>query len=326
VQAGWEATYGGLIHEGLNNLAKDGSSDAIGMSKKVYDAALADGKDTVAAREWQALALGHLFGVEKCVWPHLMAEYCVVDHEKWIKYEVAPGFLFRARQDLLLESKFDGHLCYVDYKTTSSNKPQWIASWAKSVQLHSSMYALNKSEHLNVQRAVVIGLQKGYKDDNGRQRSIFTYGWVNREFSMSPQYSYEYKRAKGWEAFPVMDEFENYSQWLSGMPQEILTAQFPQTGPIFLREDIAERYFHQQLIREREIVEACERLVQSSSVGDIDELLNVHFKQSFERCEPAYGFKCEFVPICWQPWVEADPLGSGLFRKRQEVDEGAGES
>lgn len=319
VQSGWNIIYGNIIHKALESLAKTGTVDYKSIKAEV-EATGSEIYNLATIRDWAALAEGQVRGFVRCVWPNLLAEYEIFDTERWIVWDVEPGYRFRARQDLLLKNKFDGHLCYVDYKTSSSYKPQWVASWAKSPQLHSSMYALKMAEGVQVQRAIVIGLYKGYQDEkNGIQRSIFTYSYCNREYSMIPEYAYEYKRAKGWEMFSIGEEFEDQEQWIANMPLEKLTEQYPQTGPIFARDDIAEKYFRQQLIREKEVDEAIKRLHESTSVEEITRILDTHFKQNFSKCEPAYGYKCEYANLCWQPWVEADPLGSGLYKQYEEI-------
>lgn len=316
ILAGWSLVFGNIMHVALEGFAKSGQFDFQAVRKSVQTEAKKAGFDLIAQRDWAALAEGLLRGFEKCVWPNLMAEYEVIGTEKWIEYEAESGYLFRARQDLLLRNRFDKHIAYVDYKTTSSDRPQWIASWNKSVQLHSSMYAMRKALDINVERAIVIGLLKGYNDKkNHIQKSVFNYGYCNREYSMSPEYSYEYKRSKGWEMFSTAEEFDNLGTWVANMPTEILTAQFPQTGPIFARDDIAEKWFRQQLIREKEVDEGLKLLETSCSVDEITAVLDKYFRQNFSHCDPAYGYSCEFKNLCWIPGIEADPLGSGQFRR-----------
>lgn len=211
---------------------------------------------------------------------------------------------------------FISHNC--DYKNTSSTKPQWIASWGRSVQMHSSMFALNQSTDIKVERCLVVGLSKGYKDEKLKtQRSPFNYGWVNREFGMVPQYSYEYQRSKGWELFSTAEEFEDLEEWVAKMPQSLLSEQFPTTAPIFYREDIAQEWFNQQLIREAEVGDAAEMLQKATTVEEITAVLRKAYRQNFSHCKPAYGYGCEFEELCWIPHVQADPLASGLFKRYQ---------
>lgn len=322
IRAGWPLVHGNIVHKALEDFAKTGQIDYPTVRARVQFEAALSGFDLTGQRDWAALVEGQLRGFVRCVWPALMAEYDVVDTERWIEYEPKPGFLFRARQDLLLQSKFDGHLAYVDYKNCSSTKPQWIKAWAKSVQLHSSMYAMRVAQGIDVQRAIVIGLYKGYRNEkDGTQRSPFTYGYCNREFAMSPTYQSEYTRARGWELFSTFDEFENLEEWVNNMATPLLTAQFPMTGPIFPRDDIADTWFRQQLIREAEVGEAVQLLQTSTSIEEITAVLDKYFKQNFSHCDPAYGYTCEFQNLCWIPSIEADPLESGQFtRYKSELE------
>lgn len=322
VTQGWALVHGNIVHAALEQLAKSGHIDLKSVREKVKEQAALSGFDVIGQRDWAGLVEGQLIGFQRAVWPNLMAEYEILDAERWITWEPSPGYKFRARQDLLLKNKFDGHILYVDYKNTSSTTPDWIASWNKSVQLHSSMYALRQSEGINVERGIVIGLSKGYNDKKKKlQRSPFNYGYANREFSMSPQYSYEYQRSRGWEMFSTIDEFEDLENWVANMPVPLLTEQFPQTGPIFCRDDIAAKWFRQQLIREAEVDEAAQLLQTSTNVEEIEAILDKYFRQNFSHCDPAFGYSCSFQNLCWIPHVESDPLGSGQFIRYAEVFE-----
>lgn len=318
VGSAWDRDYGTYIHRYLEDLAVHGAIDYTKARNEVLQHALDAGLTQRDARDWAAIAEGQLRGFVKAVWPGWMVEYDIVETEKMRSYTAAPGYVFRYRQDLLLRNKYNGRIRYPDYKTTGSDDPKWIASWAKSPQLHSSMYAMLQ-EGSHIDESVVCGIYKGYKDrKTGTQRSIFAYGWVNREYVTTPEYSYEYKRGKGWELFSTYEEFPaGLEKWVAGMPQQILTAQFPQTGPIFPNVQIGEAYFRQRLIREREVAEALDELRGVTTESGVRDVLDRAFPQDFSKCEPAYGFKCDFCPACWQPWVASDPIGSGLFVRRK---------
>ena len=316
IREAWPLIHGNLVHKALEDFAKQGAVDFMALRVKTRQAALDSGMDQIAARDWAALVEGQVRGFIRTVWPSLLNEYKFVEAEKWIELEFPGGYKFRARQDLLLQSKFDGHYCMVDYKNTSSTKPQWIASWSRSVQMHSSMYALNNSTDIKIERCLVIGLSKGYKDEKLKtQRSPFNYGWINREYGMVPQYSYEYQRSKGWELFSTAEEFDDLEEWIAKMPQSILSEQFPQTAPIFYREDIASEWFKQQLLREAEVGNAAEMLSKATTVAEITDVLRKAYRQNFSHCKPAFGYGCEFEELCWIPHVQADPLASGLFKR-----------
>lgn len=317
LQGGWDAEFGNMIHGPLKELATEGSINFTDARSKIILRAIEYGMDQIAARDWGALGEGLLRGFVRAVWPALMAEYDLVEAEKMYAWMIKQGYVFRWRQDILLQSKFNGELTYIDYKTTSSDDDKWIASWAKHPQLHTSMYARRMLDGVAIQQAKVIGFYKGYKDKKeGLIRSPFVYGWVNREYPMSPEYSYEYKRTKGWERFSVAEEFPDLQEWVASMPMDLLTKQYPSTGPIFARDDVAQKWFRQQLIREGQVKDALYMLRSATNEGQITNILDLYFRQNFTKCRPAWGFSCEFESICWQPWVEADPLGSGLYKKK----------
>jgi hypothetical protein len=314
--ANWHLEHGDIVHRGLEDLARTGSIDYLKYRKEALESAMKCGWDQIAAREWAALTEGQLRGFVRGVWPNLMKEYEIIDAERWIEYERPNNLVFRARQDLLLRSRFDGHYCYVDYKNTSSIKPNWVKSWNKSIQLHSSMLALRTCCDVPVDRALVIGLYKGYRDDRyNTLRSVFANGWINREFQMTPEYSYEYQRSRGWEKFSTFDEFPDLEQWVAQMPPSVLAEQFPQTAPIPFRADIAEEWFLQKDIREGDVAYACDLLAAAEDEDQIQAVLRRYFPQNLAKCEPAWGYDCAFKNLCWIPSVQADPLASGQFKR-----------
>lgn len=317
IQGGWDLKFGNIIHAYLDKQAMGAGFGYDEVRNNVLSAA-SETLSEALSKDYAALAEGLLRGFVKTIWPGWMKEYDVVETERLRSWEVEPNHIFRFKQDILLRAKVSGELVYPDYKTTSSDSPQWIASWTKSPQLHSSMYALEQGYGLTVNHAFVQGFYKGWKDKkNGRLGSIFAKGWVNRQYPMSPSYSYTYKREKGWEPFSTFDEFDDLAYWVNNMPAEILAEQFPRTAPIYPRAEIGETYFRQQMYREREVAGALIDLASPPIVGlTVDDILDEYFPQDFHKCTPAYGFDCEFKDLCWTPWIEADPLGSGLFKQR----------
>jgi hypothetical protein len=326
VGQGWELTYGNLIHKHLKDLALSSSIDYIAARLECYKAAIDSGLSVQLAHDWSAMAEGHLRGFVKAVWPAWMAEYTVVEAEQLRSWDAWSGltdgqprtYRYRFIQDLLLKNKFNGSIRYVDYKTTSNDDAKWIASWAKSTQLHGSAHAL-KQLGIEVDDMLVCGLYKGWKDKKtGGPGSIFCKGWVNRAYSMMPEYSYTYQRGKGWEAFSVASEFDDLSEWVANMPLDILSAQFPLTGPIPPRDDIAETWFRQQLIREAEVAAAVHDLQFVKHEAEVTSIMDTAFRQNFSKCQPAWGYGCQFDSICWVPAVGADPIGSGQFIRREQ--------
>ena len=317
-QSGWDQLFGSVIHNWLNVLAIDGQIDYVAARIEFLAHAKLYMTEQMA-KDWAALGEGLMRGFVRSVWRLLMEEYEIIESEKLHSFVVEAPFVFRFKQDLLLRHKKTGHLHMVDYKTTSSDQPQWITSWTKSPQLHSSMLALKMANGLEIESSSIIGLYKGYKDKKTKQiQSIFSRGWVNREFAMSPSYSYTTKWGKGWEKFSTFDEFDDLKTWVANMPEEILLANYPQTQPIGLNLHIAEAFFRQQLIREREVAHGLALLSTAQTPEYVEDKLDQFFRQDFNQCTPAWGYGCRFVPLCWEgPWVKADPLGSGQYRRRE---------
>lgn len=331
---GWDAEYGNIIHKWINILAIEGKINYSVARTDIETRAKEFGIALFLAQDWGAMGEGHLRGFVKCVWPHWIADYEILEAEKMRSWNIGTDNLydgniyrFRYRQDILFRNKHDGTIVYVDWKTTSDDSPRWIASWAKSAQLHSSAFALRECG-ITIDYMVIQGIYKGWKDKKtGGPGSIFAKGWVNREYSMSPQYSYKYERSKGWEPFSPASEFEDgLGEWVANMPEPILTAQFPRTAPIPPRFDIGAKWFAQQLYREVEVAEAVQKLHLVKSTEEMTQILDEHFQQDFDKCQPARGFDCEFAPICWIPSVNEDPLGSGQFKRREQVFEDGTES
>lgn len=319
--AGWDLTFGNLLHKYLYHLAKSQSMDF----KAAREEILVEGQKVLNLEQAQAFAAsgeGLLRGFVKSVWPVWMGEFEVYSAEGLVQFEPYEGFMFRAIKDLILKNKHNGRLRYVDYKSTSSNSPEWVASWSRHPQIHTSMYATQKAEKIQIDECVVVGLYKGYMDERlGVKRNSMNYGWVNREYPMSPSYRYEYTRAKGWELFPTFHEWPDLEGWVQGMPQEQLSKLYPQTGPIFLRDDIAESWFRQQKYRQREIGFGIESMKKNAADGEyVEMIMDETFPQRFQRCKPQYGYGCPYEPLCWNKWIGDDPLGSGQFVRNEAKD------
>lgn len=330
VTTGWDLVYGNILHKWLAKLSEDGKMDYLGVRKNVYEEALKAFGNETHAKDWAAQGEGLMRAFGETVWPLWMAEYEVYGTEAWIEYEIEPGFKFRARRDLLLKSKFDGHLSYREYKSSSTDKPEFFQSFEKDVQLHTGMVLEKYANGLEIRDGVVQSFNKGYKDKKLKtQRHAFAHGYVNREYSMLPQYSAKYQRTKGWELFSTYDEFPDVSVWITYLRNkapEIISEQLGRTGPIYPREDIVKKYFKQKVYRAKEISEGVELLQKCVSMDEIDDILDKYFPQNFEKCQPKYGgFNCEFRDICWTPWIGNDPVGSGLYERYDPEKEKATE-
>jgi hypothetical protein len=251
-------------------------------------------------KEQGTLVEGLVRGFFKHVWPALMSEYKVVCAEKEMEYSLGEGFVFMAKPDLIVEDK-DGELTYLEYKTTSSKKEQWINSWDTAVQLHSSVLATEQTLGKRPTYVRIIGLYKGY-ESYGKQGSPMCYGY--KKFGNPPftqdQIQYEFKA--GFRRTPVWEMKGGIKEWVETMPMNVLADQFPMTMPIFVNEDLVKSFFRQRLEREKEIA----AYDPENIVLNLDKV----FPQNFDACQPAWGYGCGYKKLC-HGYVE-NPLDAGF--------------
>lgn len=270
------------------------------------------------AMEQATLVEGMVRGFHKYVWPILMDQYpTILAVEKEMQYDLgidASGTptIFMAKPDLVVEGR-DGEVVYIEYKTTSSKKLEWIQSWNTAVQLHSSIKAAEQTLGIQPTHVQVVGLYKGYRSYN-KQNSPFCYAYKkngNPPFSKD-QILYEYK--SGFFRAPVWEMEGGVKEWINNMPDEILANQFPLTPQITVDEDLVNRFFKQTQLAETDIAIASQMLETSSDEEHKQGILDAYFPQRFDQCVPAFGYSCEFRKICHGGCK--DPLNEG-FEVRQ---------
>jgi hypothetical protein len=283
--------------DGLATAAREQVERAIGIDDS------ADGG--VFAHEQAALIEGMLRGFYRYAWPLLLEQYpVIVSVEQEMEYRHG-NCLFMSRPDLVMENRA-GDLVYVEFKTTSSKRDQWLTSWDTAVQLHSTSKAIEQTLGRSVEAVIVQGLYKGYSDQKGKQNSPFCYAYQrggNPPF-YAGEVSYEYK--PGFRKAPTWELPNGVKGWVNGMPDVVLADQFPHTAPIFINERLVEAFFTQRELREKEIALAHQMLPIMGS----EALLNLSFPQNFSACANAYGKPCEFQHLCFAG-IE-DPLEHGF--------------
>lgn len=307
------------VHDALASIASlhsrgfdvdiDGIADAANAQMKEnllvgYKGVVESGADEFA-KEQGALTEGLIRGFYAHVWPRLMVDYKIVAVETEMEYELAPGYIFMAKPDLVVEDS-EGNLIYIEYKTTSSKKPEWVNSWETAVQLHSSVKATEATLGRPVSSVQIVGLYKGY-ESYGKQSSPFCYAYKrsgNPPFT-EDQVQYEYKA--GFKRYATWELPGGVKAWVDGMPENVLANQFPMTAPIFVNDDLVEAFFKQRAYREANIVVAMRGLSEDSE--DADHYLNSYFPQHFDQCVPSFGWSCQFKKLCHGQ--VADPLTEG---------------
>ena len=308
-----ELYLGTSLHEGLAAFAQGVGVDEVAeaASKQVvgallpYDTYTSEEEDF--GHEQATLVEGLLRGFYKHVWTRMKEQYpTIIAVEEPMKYVHEAGterpMVFLAKPDLVVEDK-EGNYWYVEYKSTSSKKENWVNSWDTAVQLHATIRAIEQTKGVKLTGVIVQGLYKGY-ESYGKQTSPFCYSYRrngNPPFTQTEDL-YEYKA--GYKKFPVWQMVGGVKKWVDEMPENILGDQFPQAPPIFVKEELIDSFFRQRVYREQLI-----NLVMDSPNELAKETLDQVFPQNFDKCVPYFGKPCTYKQLCFGD--SSDPLALG---------------
>lgn len=320
---GWSPSHeaiqlflGSTVHDGLAAIAVhqervDIDHIATTAFRSVYDTLVSErGREgEIFATEQATLIEGMIRGFHKFCWPRLFPEGSkVLAIEQEMEFRLAEpdangeGLTFMCKPDLVIELP-DGRVFYIEYKTTSTKKAEWVNSWGPAVQLHSTLKAIEKHLGVRPDGVIVQGLYKGYVS-YGKQSSPFCYAYArsaNPPFTAS-EVRYDY--APGFKRVPIWQLDGGVKAWVDGMPDDVLVEQFPCTPPIFVREDQVETFFLQVVAREMEIELALDLMkvfAQKEKDEEVENIMNTVFPQHFEQCIPSFGAPCPYNPVCHGP-------------------------
>lgn len=276
------------------------STANMAMKKSLLEASDGEVGADEFANEQASLVEGMLRGFHKHAWPLLLDQYPII---KFIEQEVLykhDGLIFMSKPDLILENS-EGDWIYVEYKTTSSKKAEWINSWETAVQLHSACRAVGQTLGKEPTAVQIVGLYKGYRSYN-KQNSPFCYAYMKKGNPPFTQDVIEYEWKAGLKRYPVWELDGGVKAWVDGMPVSVLSGLFPMTPPIFINNDLVDAFFAQRATREHEIAK-----FGGVNVGyDLDNT----FPQKFDACSPGWGKGCEFKKLCFGRCD--DPLKEGF--------------
>jgi hypothetical protein len=299
-----ELFLGTTVHDGLAAIAAHVNIEEIAAvaRKQVFDALTSEYDDWEAvyfANEQASLVEGLLRGFHKVVWPRLMAAYPhIVAIEQEMVYTVADDLIFMSKPDLVLANDDREHV-YVEYKTTSSKKSEWVNSWNTAVQVHSTIKAIKETLGVDCTHVIVQGLYKG-SESYGKQNSPLCYAYARTANPPFTSGDLRYDYAAGYKKKGVWELEGGVKKWIEEMPESTLSEQFPATPPIYINEELVEAFFAQRKVREQEIAAA--------SHTDEASMTRI-FPQKFDQCVQAWGRPCAFRNLCFG-YVE-DPLNQG---------------
>src|SRR3990167_10628813 len=181
-ETAYELYLGKLIHDGVAAMANNVPIDSIvEAGTKQLRAKLLEGRELDSdaqylAEEQCALAEGLLRGFYKVRWPQITTDYpeiVVCEKELIYNYEVDGTKLrFLSKPDLVRRDK-DGQLWVFEWKTTGSNKEEWIHQWETAVQVHAQIKTVEAHFKEPVAGCIVQGFYKSYVSQWNRLERIF---------------------------------------------------------------------------------------------------------------------------------------------------------
>lgn len=265
------------------------------------------------ANEQAALVEGLIRGFYKHVWPRLMSQYpTIVAIEAEMEYVLADddemSLIFMTKPDLVVEDK-EGNLVYIEYKTTSSKKENWINSWDTAVQLHSSVKATGATLGREPVAVQIVGLYKGY-ESYGKQSSPMCYAYKKTGNPPFTQDVVQYEYKAGFKRFATWELEGGVKAWVDSMPDNVLANQFPMTAQIFVNDDLVSKFFGQRVRRETRIALANSLLSEQLGPEDRIAVMSEYYQQKWDQCVPSFGWACEYKKLCHG--FVADPLREGF--------------
>ncbi len=305
-------TFGLAVHEALAALARGVPTPEIvaPLAAALHQAAEEAGADEIGCRETVALGTGLLLGFHRAIWPGLRERFpAIVAVEPEVVLPL-PHFTWMARPDLLVRDR-QGDIWYIEYKTTSTTKAHWIASWTYAIQVHATAVAAERAllDGEPVAGAIVIGLYKG-SVRQGRRQSVFCYGYGESGIAPFTETRIVYDYRPGWRKIPSWEIDGGTSQWVAQMPIGLLQQQYAESPPIFIKRDLVERFLVQRAQREAEI-----QLNLDAIQAGMPEAIERLFPQSFSSCYRGWDDPCPMLRICFGQvddpleagWVYRDP-------------------
>lgn len=290
------------IHEDLACLARGQDLESI---LDDLGEIMPDPLDQVKMEVWSR-RVGWITAFAKFIWPVLMADFEVVWAEKELALEY--GQLWVANTaDLLLRHRKEGWLLLIDYKTVGLLGKGWMAHWRYAIQVHINIRAVEHELNERVRYGQIIGLSKG-REDGGKLRHPYTWAYVRND-----QWSTQYHPAA--ELRPIWDHPAGPAGWAESLGPEVASSVFPFSAPIPLDNRLLDILLAVRLRREREVM----RWRQKCQTDPI--MRAMIFEPRFERCMPTMGEPCGYLEACHNAEINSDPIGSGLFVKRESHHE-----
>jgi hypothetical protein len=280
-------------------------------------------------RAWHAVRL-----------PKIQAEFDVVDVEKEIAWELAPGIRLMVRMDAVLRRKTDKLLFVKDYKTVSAVFDDFGKKYEHDSQLLAYTLAAEGIYNEPIGGLLMEGVIKGKRArdkalsspfrDTIIQQSPLCYGYKAKVKNQPGQFLLERSWSAGAEKVPVWDMRGGIQEWLhdwSPLDMAELFVVPPAIKP--MRRDL-ERWHRQAVAQERQIQAdvlftqddwtAFEKAIgtpeEDAAWDTYQQALDTLFPQNHNHCFRYFGYPCAMERLCFTEAIEADPLASGFYDER----------
>jgi hypothetical protein len=255
------------------------------------------------------------------------------------KSKLGKPLVLLAKPDLMLIHKLTKMVRYVEFKSTRIMDDRFMKSWTKAVQLAAGQLCYEELGII-VDQVQVAFWCKGVKAD-GYFRTPFLSAWrtqkpENDRTNDALEYTWEYastrpQKWKGWERFNVWESNFTPQEWIDKLADEVWEKELPETPELVFDPEQRKDWAIQVMYREGTIADAAtrhhelatlshDRLAQGEDTADYErrqrDLLNEHFPQHTKQCEPAMGYPCPFLAICWNPTIAKAPTATGLYKYR----------
>jgi hypothetical protein len=335
IQPNFDQGFGTIMHQGTQMLMRGQL-----MEDALYATGMAMEGLCLLTKEpnpdqWMLIGAGLLWGIYLRVLPRIREEYDLVSIEEEFEIELARWqgsdgieriLVYQVTPDTLWRHKIAKHLVYLELKTTGWIDDNWIKSWNKKPQLHTTTWAIEQKRKAAgleepIEYVQIVGLYKGRKgwkqEERGLRASVFGRGWRQEGVAgiLPTLWSAEERKGKGWASTSVAEYEGGIGHWIQAMPTTILDAQFPMTPPIIYRQDLVSAYLRQIVYREQEISEAKLEMMNMGPTPVLDRV----WRQNFDACEAShlrFNKDCPYNMACHLRNVTLDPMASGQFRAR----------
>lgn len=299
---------GRILHEDLAEIAQ--REDYLAWIEEQIAKRLEDPPADQKSLEIVYRHLGWLAAWGLFIEPKLRTRYRTIQIEHELILQSPKGMWVPIIPDRVLEEISSGKLIYREYKTTLKADQKWQSSWQYQSQLHLGQEAIEQELGRPVSYAQIVGLMKGsyYTDSDHFTRLTHPYVWAYHN-THSDQWSVEAQRAAGWTNRPVWEFPGGLMEWVRRAGSEVALSQFPHSVAVFKNPRMIDQWFLRREYRQTKIAQL---------EGRYDfQTRAIFFPMHTKACEPAFGDRCPFVPLCWNQGLEDDPIGSGQFVMRE---------